>query len=121
MTHSITRIQKPEYEQASIATHSSQSSSDRIFVNSIVTKSRVFTYAIPSSSSGAYLRSWGTLPTGTDNAAPLLTSHGARIFLQGQYLGTLDVESTQPGGKFKFELGQFHPSIASHDLQYRTR
>lgn len=98
------RVVLPGYHPVNIE-QSSKVSSDRIFVNSMTTKSRVFTYAVPSSSQGAYLRSWGTLPTGSD-AAPLLSSQGARIFLQGQYLGTLNIESTQPGGKFKFELGQ---------------
>lgn len=86
---------------------SGQASSDRIFVNKMTTTSRIFSYAVPSSSSGAYLRSWGQLPSGADgkSVAPLLSSAGARIFIQGQYLGKLDLQPTQPGGRFEFELG----------------
>jgi hypothetical protein len=84
----------------------------------MTTTSRIFSYAVPSSSSGAYLRSWGQLPSGADgkSVAPLLSSAGARIFIQGQYLGKLDLQPTQPGGRFKFELGPPFSSLLSSSL-----
>lgn len=103
----------------SIKQETVQSGPRKILVDSLKLKSTVFSYAVPSLDSRAFLRAWGTLPKET--SVPILKSDvsqfysltgtgnangGARIFIQGTYSGETSIEAVQPGGILRLSLGQ---------------
>jgi hypothetical protein len=88
----------------------------RLLINTVPLTSTIFSYAVPSVESKAYLRAWGALPS--DSAAPILRSDvayrgygsrgtmgGARVFLHGTYVGETSIPGVEPGSTARLSLG----------------
>ena len=91
----------------------------KLLVGTLKLSSTVFSFAVPSLDSRAFLRAWGELPV--DTSVPIIRSDvnrfrslsgvggaggGARIFIQGTFSGETSVEAVQPGGVMHLSLGQ---------------
>ena len=104
----------------------------KLLVSTLSLSSTVFSFAVPSADTRAYLRAWGDLPK--EGNVPLLksgvssfrhfnggNSGGGRIFIQGTYSGETSVDEVQPGGVVRLSLGfdknvevKYTPVFAKH-------
>ena len=57
------------------------------------------------------IRAWGKY--GSSNAYPIIASDSARVFIEGSFSGTTNLETVQPGGDCKFNLGKDNNVIIS--------
>lgn len=97
-------------EEKSVVQSFTSSSPSKLFIDTLTITSDIYTYAVPTSKSMSYLKSWGNYTGGTlkfpDASVSLLGGPSTRLFIQGLYTGELSLPEVQPGNNLKLSLGQ---------------
>jgi hypothetical protein len=76
----------------------------RLLVDRVIFPGTLYTYAVPSSKTGSFLRLYSQLPDGVSTS--LLESSSARVFIEGSYAGTTNFEAVKSGGDVRVNLGE---------------
>lgn len=84
---------------------------------------KLFTFAVPSQNSDAFLMGWGKYEiSDKDSGSPLLQSSQARIHIQGDNTGTVTFDSVQPNEMIRLNLGaDKHIHIVSDMVKPKNR
>lgn len=85
----------------------------RIFIQSVHVEASVFSFAVPSADSDAFLLSHTPhfIDTGhgsegeNPQPVPLLASHKSRVFIEDSFIGSTSLPAVQPSGELTLNLG----------------
>jgi uncharacterized protein (TIGR02231 family) len=85
--------------------HTTQPSSHQILINKMTMDAKVFSYGVPSSNKGAFLKAWAQPQSDSNIANSYLPSDAARVFIQEAYTGVTRFDGLSNGAVCRLGLG----------------